>query len=328
MQISAVQILAVQILAVQILAVQILAVQILAVQILAVNNARGSDGGSPKRTARPGRGQAGTTRSVASAGQAGSVARFDNRLLVLSSRKCFVGGGTGPDGKLTSAAVDLFRCDWLARPAATLHGGEENFQLRLASSTLALAEPGRNQLLVVQQGGETDRPSTIWRLSDDWSSGELPTQFLELSARLIYGLTFHPSYRENGYVYVFSNGPTGAEERVNRISRFTVDRSGTQNCDSSSEFVIIEWRSMGHDGGDLAFGHDGMLYITSGDGTSDSDGWRTGQDLRDLSGVYCALMSIIRQAAEPTLYPTIIRSYRPQRLVRRSGRMDYGIHGA
>ena len=32
------------------------------------------------------------------------------------------------------------------------------------------------------------------------------------------------------------------------------------------------------------FGHDGMLYLTSGDGTTDSDGGVTGQDLSDLLG--------------------------------------------
>ena len=34
----------------------------------------------------------------------------------------------------------------------------------------------------------------------------------------------------------------------------------------------------------MAFGHDGMLYITTGDGTSDSDTWNSGQTLDDLLG--------------------------------------------
>src|SRR4029077_11204915 len=54
-------------------------------------------------------------------------------------------------------------------------------------------------------------------------------------------------------------------------------------CDFASEKIIIEWQSNGHNGGDLAFGRDGMLYISSGDGTSDSDTDIAGQDLGKLT---------------------------------------------
>ncbi len=148
----------------------------------------------------------------------------------------------------------------------------------------AIAEPTGNHLLVIRQGGESDRPSQVVRLPDDPQTQAEPTPFLEMQRRLIYGLVFHPDFSANGYIFVFSNGPTGEPERVNRISRFTVGPDEPRACDPSSEQVILEWRSMGHDGGDLVFGHDRMLYITSGDGTSDSDGWVTGQDLRDLAG--------------------------------------------
>ena len=46
--------------------------------------------------------------------------------------------------------------------------------------------------------------------------------------------------------------------------------------------MILEYESNGHNGGDLAFGPDEMLYISAGDGTSDSDTNLTGQNLADL----------------------------------------------
>lgn len=144
-------------------------------------------------------------------------------------------------------------------------------------------EPGTDWLLVVQEGGQTERPSKIFRVCDD-PNADQAEPFLLVSNRVIYSVTFHPGYRTNGFVYVFSNGPTPKSDRTNRISRFTVDRQAPYQCDPASEVAIIEWRSAGHDGGGMVFGHDGMFYISTGDGTSDSDGWVTGQDLSELLG--------------------------------------------
>ncbi len=158
-----------------------------------------------------------------------------------------------------------------------------------------IAEPGTQDLLVVQQGGERDRPSRILRVRDT-GEADRAELFLEVPGRLVYSVTFDPRYRENGVVYVFSNGPTGAGERFNRISRYLVRGDEERACDSDSERSIIEWPSAGHDGGDMVFGHDGMLYISSGDGTGDSDSDVTGQD---LSNLLAAVLRIdVRSAAE------------------------------
>jgi len=147
----------------------------------------------------------------------------------------------------------------------------------------AVAEPGSDRLLIIEKGGEKDHPSRLLSVRDDPATEQVET-LLEIDNRLVYSATFHPDYQDNGFLFVFSNGPTGQADRWDRVSRFTVDRSGTPKCDPDSERIIIEWPSAGHDGGGLVFGHDHMLYISSGDGTSDSDVGITGQDVRDLLG--------------------------------------------
>ena len=82
-------------------------------------------------------------------------------------------------------------------------------------------EPGTERLLVVQAGGEKERPSRVLSVPHDARASRVEP-FLVVSNRLIYSVTFHPGYRTNGYFFVFSNGPTPQGERTNRISRFTV----------------------------------------------------------------------------------------------------------
>ena len=146
----------------------------------------------------------------------------------------------------------------------------------------AKTEPGTDNLVVVQQGGEEDRPTRLLRVNSR-DAKETET-LLEVEDQLVYGIEFHPDYVRNGQLFTFGNGPVGKPERKNQISRFTVARDGKQQCDPESKQAIIQWRSMGHDGGELAFGADGMLYISSGDGTSDSDTWLSAQDLSSLLG--------------------------------------------
>ena len=146
-------------------------------------------------------------------------------------------------------------------------------------------EPGSGNLFVIQKGGETENPTRIVRVNDRADAVEV-SEVLAVADSKVYGLTFHPRYSDNGYLYLFSNVSTGESEGMNRVTRFTVshDSAAAVPGDPNSRQVIIQWKSMGHDGGDLVFGHDGMLYITSGDGTSDSDRWLSAQDVTNLLG--------------------------------------------
>ena len=107
------------------------------------------------------------------------------------------------------------------------------------------------------------------------------------------------------------NGPSSgpATAKKTRVTRYTMDRKPPYTLDPKSAKLIIEWPSDGHNGGALAFGHDGMLYVTSGDGTSDSDTNIVGQDMTQADWPRCcASTSIIPTRARPTRCRRTIRS--------------------
>ena len=167
----------------------------------------------------------------------------------------------------------------------------------------AKAEPGTDSLFVVSLGAQDADKSTVVRLQDNSAAHSCET-LLEIDGRVVYGLEFAPDYHAGGHLFVFSNGPTRETERKNRISRFNVSSSGERLVDPDSELVILEWRSMGHDGGDLVFGHDGMLYVTSGDGTTDSDTWLSAQDVSNLLGGVLRIDVRAATAEKPYLIPS------------------------
>jgi putative heme-binding domain-containing protein len=104
----------------------------------------------------------------------------------------------------------------------------------------------------------------------------------------LYGLAFHPDFAKNRYCYVcyVLNSVKDGEQAPegSRVSRFTVSDTDPLRADPKSEKVLITWLGGGHNGGDLHFGKDGMLYISTGDGwfPNPPDKRDTGQDISDL----------------------------------------------
>jgi uncharacterized repeat protein (TIGR03806 family) len=143
--------------------------------------------------------------------------------------------------------------------------------------------PGTKDLLVTVHGGGYGGPGRLLRLSGDESNASV-SEFLKIDD-IIYGIAFHPDFAANGYMYVGCNGNSETlGKKATRVLRFEVSPAPSVACDVDSKTVIIEWESNGHNGGDLVFGHDGMLYVSAGDGTSDSDAKLAGQDLSTIPG--------------------------------------------
>jgi glucose/arabinose dehydrogenase len=154
-------------------------------------------------------------------------------------------------------------------------------ELKVTYPIAVTHQPGSDLLVVVQQrspGGH----SQIVRFKDDEKVKELET--LLTYDGTAYGLVFHPDFAKNGYFYVGAKGPSTGPSAYKRaqVIRYTMDTKPPFKVDPKSAQVIIAWQSDGHDGLGMGFGHDGMFYVTSGDGTSDSDTNVVGQDMTTL----------------------------------------------
>jgi glucose/arabinose dehydrogenase len=142
--------------------------------------------------------------------------------------------------------------------------------------------PADSRLFVIDQIGK------IWIIKD---GQKLATPFIDVSSKLatlspgydergLLGLAFHPDYKTNGRFFIYYQLPPragGPQPGVNwnnfsRISEFKV--SGDANvADLNSEKILLEMDDpqSNHNGGTLAFGPDGYLYISIGDGGGADD---------------------------------------------------------
>lgn len=110
--------------------------------------------------------------------------------------------------------------------------------------------------------------------------------------RGLLGLAFHPNYQSNGLIYTYTSEPRGGAltfpttmtggnvaEHQNVVAEWKVTGTTVGN---RRELMRVDWPQFNHDGGDLSFGPDGMLYIAMGDGGGADD--RDGQDFVVATG--------------------------------------------
>lgn len=177
-----------------------------------------------------------------------------------------------------------------------------DLELELAFPNLSFQQPlglvhandGTNRLFVVEKRGVI----YVFENSLTTQSAEI---FLDISARVrddgyeegLLGLAFHPDYESNGYFYV---DYTASNPRRTVVSRFSVSPGDENSADSTSEQVILEVEQpySNHNGGQLAFGPDGLLYIALGDGGDAGDPHEHGQNKSTLLG------SILRISVDET----------------------------
>lgn len=150
--------------------------------------------------------------------------------------------------------------------------------------TLSGSPDGTKRLFIVDQVGK------IWIVNADGNM--LPNPFIDISSKMVslspfyderglLGLAFHPEFRSNGKFYLFYTAPphSGGPEpgtpwdNLTRISEFRVSGANLNQADMATERVVFEadHPQGNHNGGTIAFGPDGYLYISIGDGGNADD---------------------------------------------------------
>lgn len=115
----------------------------------------------------------------------------------------------------------------------------------------------------------------------------------------LLGMAFDPDFENNGQVYLSYTAQSGA--LFSHISRFTSSDGGLTLDPSSEEILLkVEQPYTNHNGGQIAFGTDGFLYIGLGDGGSGGDPLGHGQDINSLLG---AMLRINVNGAAPYEIP-------------------------
>ena len=174
-----------------------------------------------------------------------------------------------PDVPVDASQVTLTRLvSGLFRPIYLTHAGD-----------------GSDRLFVLQQSGQ------IWIVKDGVRQDRL---FLDLSSivsqsqgyteRGLLGLAFHPDFTANGRFYL--NYTDARAEHATKIVEFQVSEDDPDRADPQSGRVLLTIGQPfpNHNGGQLAFGPDGYLYIGVGDGGSANDPLGSGQNPGTLLG--------------------------------------------
>ena len=178
----------------------------------------------------------------------------------------------------------------LAFPAAAAHAQNlttEEVVTGLNAPVAVKSAPGDpDRLYVVEQNGVIEVFNLVTATFEppllDLSSAGRDLTFRS-GERGLLGLAFHPDFAANGRFYV--NYTTAASPLRTIVAEY-VDADGDRVADPTPGTVLVEiTQDFGnHNGGDIHFGPEGLLYVGMGDGGSANDPNERGQDPQSLLG--------------------------------------------
>jgi glucose/arabinose dehydrogenase len=173
-----------------------------------------------------------------------------------------------------------------------------NIKLRLITkgltSPVGMASPkdGTNRLFIIEQGGKIRVIKNGMLLSTPFLnvSDKLDGLNIAYSEKGLLGLTFHPDYKTNGRFFIYYSAPTKEKgmDHKSILAQYKVSAANPDVADIKEEMIMeIPQPESNHNGGCLAFGPDGYLYIGLGDGGGAGDKHGTignGQNLNTWLG--------------------------------------------
>lgn len=169
--------------------------------------------------------------------------------------------------------------------------GPDGFRVRRVSAGFnqplaAVARPGTtatNRMYVVEKGG-------LIRILDTTTGAIAATPFLNVSSEIstsgergLLGMAFAPDYATSRTFYVYLTNTTGTIE----VRKYTTTAANLDAADPASMDVILSIPHPGadnHNGGWIAFGPDGNLYLGVGDGGGAGDPSNNAQNTNSLLG--------------------------------------------
>ncbi len=176
-------------------------------------------------------------------------------------------------------------------------------ELLLTHPVALLQAPGDvDHWYVVQQEGQVRVFSTV-------DSPVAAQTFVDISDRVLsggeaglLGMAFDPDYLQNGTVYLSYTARDANGKAFSHISSFQRSADDPLSLQADSEKVIlnVEQYYTNHNGGNIAFGLDGYLYIGLGDGGGTGDPEGNGQNTNTLLG---AMLRIDASADDYTIPP-------------------------
>ena len=208
------------------------------------------------------------------------------------------GGGSGAAQSTSPPTTPPLASGLDARPSNTtcVATAQPNLGTSITVSGVFANLAFNSPVLMVQAPGDdskwyvVEQPGSVRSFANIDSTSTLAT-FADIRDRVSFGgeagllgMAFDPQFATNGRVYLsYTANPVGSGVLQSRISRFTMS-GGVLDAGSEEVLLTIAQPFTNHNGGNIVFGPDGLLYAGFGDGGSGGDPDNHSQDRSSLLG--------------------------------------------